>query len=496
MTLRDLSLRYKVPLRTTVLILVTALVVTSALLVRAAQDLRADLTATATATGRLLARTLTPALLHDDVWKAYEIIASALPEAHARGGLRPDLLMILDPMARVYVSTEPRRFPMQSDPGEDGPEYAAVRDLVAAARTGTEQTFTPPSGQGFHVTVPIVSDGVLLGTLVMSYPREIFRQRILGFGGRAVAATLLAVVFLLPLGAYWGAQYAEPLVRLARAMRAVGREVPERVELELPAAGDEIGQLAVQFERMVAELREKQRLEQQMVVAERLAAIGRFTAGIAHEINNPLGGLLNAVSTLRRHGCDDPLTQRTVSLLERGLHQIRETVAALLVEARPDPHPLTREDIEDVRRLVAPEAGRRGITLAWDNRIPERTRLPASLVRQVLINLLLNAVQAAPEGGRVGVRASIEGGLVRLEVCNDGPPIPAEALPRLFEPFATTKAGGRGLGLWVTYQIVDGLGGEIQVTSEAGDTRFRVTLPLDREDAPGHPPDREIGVLP
>jgi signal transduction histidine kinase len=187
--------------------------------------------------------------------------------------------------------------------------------------------------------------------------------------------------------------------------------------------------------------------------------------------------MMNALSTFRRHAQADPVAARTVSLLERGLQQIRETVGALLVEARLEPHALTREDLEDVRLLVHPEAEERSLRLDWRNDAPATLPLPSTQVRQILINLLLNAVNAAAERGRVACRVATSGSMLLLDVRNDGRAIPPELADRLFEPFASGDTRGSGLGLWVTYQIVQQLGGRISVTSAAPETAFTVALP-------------------
>jgi signal transduction histidine kinase len=231
---------------------------------------------------------------------------------------------------------------------------------------------------------------------------------------------------------------------------------------------------------MLRQLKEQERLEQQIVASERLAALGRLSAGIAHEINNPLGGMLNAVDTLKRHGRVDTMTARTLSLLERGLAHIRETVAALLVEAKLTPHPLSRDDVEDVMTLAQAEANRKAATLVWHSDLPEHVDLPATQVRQVLLNLLLNAVQAVREGGRVSCDITAQPGGVLLRVVNDGEHIGEAQLPYVFEPFSTSKETGHGLGLWVTYQVVNQLGGTIRVTSIPGETVFSVGLPYEQ----------------
>jgi signal transduction histidine kinase len=230
---------------------------------------------------------------------------------------------------------------------------------------------------------------------------------------------------------------------------------------------------------VLAKLREKAEFERQMVKSERMAAVGRLTACIAHEINNPLGGMLNAISTLKRHGSPDPVMQKTVSLIERGLSQIGETVAALLVEAKVKSRPLSASDLEDVRILVVPAANKQGAQLSWSIALNDTIALPSTLVRQVLINLLLNAIAAAGRGGQVAMRALASESRLVVVVENTGRPLLPEQLARLFEPFTNFSDSGNGLGLWICYQIVTQLGGTISAESGNEITRFTTIIPLD-----------------
>jgi signal transduction histidine kinase len=492
--LSDLSLAYKTPLRISVLVILTAVLVTAALVAREREELRRDLIGHSESVARLLAKTLIEPLLHEDAWRAFEIINTPFP---AKAGERPsqvaEIVLVLDAQQRVYVSTRPPEYPMLSDPGRIDPAYAAIQQAVADLR-GTEPTamLAPGTGQLFMVA-PVVADGVRLGTLVMGYPGSIFSHRFAALMHRSVIVTILVLAALLPAGWYFGRRIAQPLVDLAGAMGKVGPQLPEDLDyVPRRTGGDEIGRLGSEFQRMLRELRSKAALERQMIASDRLAAIGRLTAGIAHEINNPLGGMLNAISTFKRHGLSDAVTTRTLLLIERGLLQIKETVGALLVEAKVTSHPLTHQDIEDTRTLVLADAQAKDAEFIWVNEVAGTLPLPSTLTRQVLINLLLNAVQAVEHGGAVRCRTACVGDALQIVVANDGAHIPGDRLQFLFEPFSQLSQDGHGLGLWVTYQIVQQLGGEIRVASEPGSTEFTVVLPLK----PAHETQPSPDVVP
>jgi signal transduction histidine kinase len=260
-------------------------------------------------------------------------------------------------------------------------------------------------------------------------------------------------------------------------MSKVGREKTENIVCKLPPGEDEIGQLGVSFQQMLNELEEKEQLETNMLASEHLVAVGRLAAGVAHEINNPLGGMLNALNTFQRYSDTDDLGRETLILIKRGLHQIHETVSALLVEANPKSHSLSPEDIDDVHTLLLPDAKKKHIRLLWSNEIKKEISLPSSPIRQLLMNLSLNAVHASLDGGLVQCSVGNENGNLCIRVDNEGPAITNDRLLHLFEPFSDS-ATGNGLGLWVTYQIVQQLDGSIKVESPEGMVRFEVELPI------------------
>jgi signal transduction histidine kinase len=484
MLLRDLSVRYKTALWGSVLVILTAVAVTASLIFREYEELTRDLIATSASMGRVLAKTLVTPLVHDDVWRAFEIINAPFPGAGSDPNPQTaEVVLVLDAKQQVYVSTHPAEYPVLTDPARANADFNGLQGAMTRYKEFESQSIEVPGSDRIYVLTPVMSDGVLLGTLVMGYSKSAFVPRFYSIAERAGLVTLLVIVVLLPASWYWAHRAAKPLADLARSMGRVGAAIPEDAEIRTRESKDEVGQLGTAFKGMLKELRKKESLEREVMLSERLAAVGRLSAGIAHEINNPLGGMLNAISTFKRHGHDDPLVGKTFSLLERGLMQIKDTVAALLVEAKVESHPLTRQDIEDTHTLVLADGRRKSARFSWENDILDAVPLPSTLVRQILINLMLNAIQALETGGSAGCHVYRDSARLFIVVRNDGAHIPPERMEYLFEPFASGRESGHGLGLWVTYQIVTQLGGEITVDSQPGDTRFAVTLPLPEQAA-------------
>jgi signal transduction histidine kinase len=477
MRLFDLSLRFKLPLWGGGLIIATALALSTSYVVQAWDNLNRDLLQNAEDIGRTTAHALFSIMLHDDVWDAFEVVS--LPFTANPGTALVENLIVLDTARRVYVSSQPQEHPLLRPLAALGPDFATLdRELPMAAdaavfvRNGME-------AQRIYVAMPIANDGVRLGTLIVTYNKSLLWQRFSLILIRSLWISLLVLALLLPITAYWGRRMMLPMRMVTEHISRIGSGELEDLDPALYPYRDEVGQLFLAYEAVLHKLREKAEFEREMIKSERMAAVGRLTASIAHEINNPLGGMLNAISTLKRHGSPDPVTQKTVSLLERGLSQIGETVAALLVEAKVKSRPLGESDLDDVRILVTPAAHKCGAQLSWTVALNGTIALPSTLVRQVLINLLLNAITAAGPGGQVSVRVSADASNFLLVIENSGQPLLPAQLARLFEPFTSFSETGNGLGLWICYQIVTQLGGTIVADSNPELTRFTVLIPLD-----------------
>ncbi len=236
---------------------------------------------------------------------------------------------------------------------------------------------------------------------------------------------------------------------------------------------------------------EKRELARRAQVAEKLAAVGTMTAGLSHEIRNPLNAAGLQLSVLERRIKRSPPSEQE-PLLEP-LRLVRDEIGRLehLLEdflqfARPRELQLQRVDlaqlIEAVAGFLSGDAERRGISLEQRIAVPP----PAAVadpdrLRQVAMNLALNALEATPKGGRVRIEADRDGADVFFAVQDSGPGIEPSARARLFEPFFTTKPSGSGLGLAIVHAIVTQHGGTIHITESAlGGARFAVLLPRAR----------------
>ena len=478
----NLSFRHKIPLWTSFLISVSIFVVGAALMTRAYQDMKTAVVISAGNLAHTLANTLAPALLHDNVWRAFEIARSPIRAESARTPVAVDAVVVLGRDQRIFVSSDPDTLPMLADAGTLGSDWLQLSERLSTPGEEAWPLVLEPQDSGYlYLILPITDKDAQLGHLVLRYAKSVFHPWFIDTIWQGLGIGLLVLAVLIPINWYWGSRMATPLVDLAQRMGMMLKAVPDPLPPDLYPYHDELGQLFKAYDRMVLALRDKAALEGQMVKSERLAAIGQLTAGIAHEINNPLAGLMTTVDTLKLQRNLDPRALRQLELIDRGLMQIRDTVAALLVQTKVQARPLSPHDLEDVHTLIQPQVGKRRIRLDWSAAMPAELPAPASLVRQILINLLLNAVQAAAEGGHVSLwlgRKAESASCLSIEVRNDGILLGDEQLEHLFEPFASTRSGGHGLGLWVTYQIVTQLDGRIAARNVDGQVEFVVTLPL------------------
>lgn len=255
-------------------------------------------------------------------------------------------------------------------------------------------------------------------------------------------------------------------------------------------------QVAVIVERRQAR-DERKRLQDQLDHADRLATIGMLAAGVAHELNEPLSSILGFAQLARKSPDLSDQTKQDLKKIEAAALHAREVIRKLLVFSRQMPPEKKRANLNDVIDeglfLLASRCAREGITCvrSLSPDLPEIVADPGQ-INQILVNLVVNAVQAMPQGGRLTVATFADAGHVVLAVEDTGVGMSESVLGRIFIPFFTTKdvGQGTGLGLPVVHGIVTSHGGLISATSTPGQgSRFEVRFPIagDEENA-GHAP--------
>jgi signal transduction histidine kinase len=202
--------------------------------------------------------------------------------------------------------------------------------------------------------------------------------------------------------------------------------------------------------------------------------------------------MLTLVDTLRKYGHDSAVRQRSLDLIERGLKGIRNVVRATLATYKglPQTGPLSPGDLDDLRFLIQHEVARRHLRLAWQNGLLETLNVDGRAIRQIALNLLLNACAASPEGGLVRFEARIEKDKLSIVCADEGPGLPPDVERLLREPrlSAALPSGSVGLGVWTICQLLARHHGRVAIERpRAGGTCIAVDLPL----APGVRADAE-----
>jgi len=266
-----------------------------------------------------------------------------------------------------------------------------------------------------------------------------------------------------------------------------GEDITKRRKAEL-----QIQHYSQELERMVETRTSRIReLQRQRSESEKLAAAGRMAARIAHEINNPLAGIKSSFQLIRDAVPEDHPYHSYMDRIDAEIDRIARIVRQMYILHRRDQGISSKfsliDTINDIMAMVSHSAQERGISVEID--IKEKARIvtvPEDLLRQILYNLLLNAIEASPADCSVKIEASIYKNTLNVRITNQGAPIPQEIRSSIFEPFFTTKNdlanAGLGLGLSVTKSLVEAMKGEINFMSEPGkDTVFQVNIPLQTQ---------------
>jgi two-component system NtrC family sensor kinase len=335
--------------------------------------------------------------------------------------------------------------------------YFAPWDWIVAVGSYEDEFYEPANTIGRHILLNVALLTLVVGSL----------------------AGLLVV--------FAAKRLTDPIERMIAGVREVRRG---RLDARLAVTGsDELSELAANFNRMTEVLRQNKELEVSLAQHNKMAALGVLSAEVAHEINNPLGVILGYAGYLEgKLDASDP-SRKMIQEIKRESKRCKNIVQDLLSYARIPKPVLEETDLKVLLEQIVDFAAHHTVlesiqvVEAIDPELPT-VWVDGDQIRQVVMNLLLNAGAAMTEGGRLVASAAADGeGWVKLTVEDSGCGIPEALLEKIFEPFFTTKARGTGLGLAITRTIVEQHGGRIDVTSRVGQgTTVTVRLPMHREE--------------
>lgn len=424
---------------------------------------------------------------------------SAAVAPHALKGREADLRTALERVATYYDGVREVRIVVRSLDGDLLGDLARDERAKAAdppAISSEVALTTTTERNRVWVQRPLIVDGGPRAILSAQLDLQPVRDERREADVKSLAVNAVLAIVFATIGFHLIRLLLRPLKLLEVALSRAAFGEPRPIDIEDRAsASPRIRHLLQVYNRMATALAERRQMQIGRSEQLRTADLGRLAATIAHEVRNPLAGMFNAVDTARRFIDNREAVIASLDLLERGLSAIGRVVDTTLSFHRPPPpgKQLDAVDLDDLERLIRPVAERRDLRLDWTGRIADRLPLDGAAVRQIVLNLALNAVNAARPRGRVGVEV-VQTDRLEIRIADDGeglaPPV-VQRLRTLDLDWIDTSEGGIGLG--VVVRAVASLGGEIDVERSEAPPLTAVVLRLPIRDRACETEDRPHG---
>lgn len=346
-----------------------------------------------------------------------------------------------------------------------GPNLEATTPPPDAISHASKGYFYEPESQSMWVWRELGESGVIAANLDLS---EYAQKR------SALHLQLVLIGALMSIVAAFGGYIV--IRRMQRPLRIINEHLSSAVafgpqeieELHIPKDDEETSTLMQAYNRMTTAVQDRERLSEQLAKQDQQALLGRIAATLAHELRNPLAGMMTALQTIRMYGENDRIRGEALDFIDRGIQSLQGVAEATLKTYRPSaPGPdLESRDLHDVLLLVDPHAARKRVNAAHHLSPFSSVKLDAFKIRQIALNLLLNAIQSSPAGGTVALEASYRDNVFTMKVSDEGEGLPQHA--RNFLLAGDAVLSDRSLGLEIVRRLTQDMKGEIAVYNQGG----------------------------
>lgn len=436
--------------------------------------------------GRLLGETLAIPIINDLIYERLGLVEE--------GGLLDNYIMEIfnrRDVDLIYIAIldEEGRVISHNDIAEYGRIYSDPATIRALQANETiTYSFIQSGNKALDFGVPLSIGKKRWGILKFAISLENVEKEIVATIKKIIILTLFLIVAGFGVIILLSNRFISPITQIATVMeRTRGDYLDAKVDVK---GHDELAVLGERFNEMIARIKnaneELKRTHEKLIQSEKLASVGILASGVAHEINNPLGGIFNCIQMLKLNGNNPELREKYLDLIKEGLDRIENTVSKLLWMSRKGDHKPTNINIKDSINSVYTFVGyklKKG-NIQFVNEVDDGLFIiidPHDF-HQVMLNLFINAIQAMKYEGYLIVRGYKEDSKIKVEVVDTGEGIAQENLSKIFDPFFTTKPSGEGtgLGLWLSYSIIKNYNGEITVESKIGKgSKFTLTFPAN-----------------
>ena len=453
----QLSSTFRIPVMVMLLMATVSVVLSERVLNRLSQNQETYLQGLAGSYLDGVAASVSPSVLRRDNWEIYDALLRMKPQ---KASVLP----------RETVVTDANDIILASDKPEAHPTLELMDNAFRGEFEGVHIRLDTDSELAFQIR-PINHRGETIGKVYVVFDASSLLQQRRDVLLALLLTNGLLTMLLAAIGFLVVRRMVRPMQILESHLQTAASGGLEPISSEeFPKAGRDAKRIFAAFNRLVSAEKDREELVDRLTKEERIASLGRVASGMAHEINNPLGGLLNAADTLRKHGHREQVRRDSIDLIRRGLLGIRDVVQAALATYRPErsSRALTPRDLSDISLLLRPELKSRlqELRISAPKSSDVFAGLPAGPMRQAIMNLVLNASKASPDSTEILLTVDRTEDAFCIHVQDQGLGLPEEANHILTAPINSMVPDVKsGLGLWVVRQIADELGATLSTQS-------------------------------